>query len=162
MSTPDTSQARYWLPMVAAAAAAILVASLGATITDIGPWYHSLQKPSWNPPDWLFGPAWTLIFGLAAAAGVNAWRNAPDGNSRGTMIGLFALNGFLNILWSLLFFRLQRPDWALYEVGLLWLSIALLVFVLSRYAKTAALLLVPYLVWVSFAALLNWQIVDLN
>jgi tryptophan-rich sensory protein len=156
------SEARYWLPVLAAAAAAVLVASLGATITDIGPWYQNLRRPSWNPPDWVFGPVWTIIFGLAALAGVNAWRDAPNGNSRGTMIGLFALNGFLNVLWSLLFFRMQRPDWALREVLLLWLSVALLIFVLSRYSRLAAGLLIPYLIWVTFAATLNLEIVKLN
>jgi tryptophan-rich sensory protein len=74
----------------------------------------------------------------------------------------FALNVFLNTLWSLFFFRLQRPDWALDEVGFLWLSIALLIFLLARASHLAALLLLPYIAWVSFAAVLNWKIVQLN
>jgi tryptophan-rich sensory protein len=72
------------------------------------------------------------------------------------------LNGFLNLLWSLLFFRLHRPDWALEEVATLWLSIALLILVLVRTARLAGLLLAPYLVWVSIAALLNFEVVRLN
>jgi tryptophan-rich sensory protein len=150
------------LPVLVAAGAAILVASVGATMTDIGPWYQGLAKPSWQPPDWLFGPAWTLIFALAALSAVTAWRDAPDQASREWMVGLFAVNGVLNILWSALFFRLQRPDWALVEVAFLWLSVLALILVLRRYSRTAALLLVPYLAWVAFAAVLNLAVVRLN
>lgn len=78
------------------------------------------------------------------------------------MIGLFALNGFLNLLWSLLFFRLHRPDLAAYEVWLHWASIAALIFVLWRYSRPAAWLLAPYLLWVSFAGALNDAVVSLN
>jgi translocator protein len=72
------------------------------------------------------------------------------------------LNAFVNVLWSLLFFRLQRPDWALAEVGFLWASIVLLIVVFSRWSRAAGWLLVPYLLWVSFASFLNWTIVQLN
>jgi translocator protein len=151
-----------WLPVLAAAAAAIVVASLGATMTDLGPWYQSLTKPSWQPPDWAFGPAWTVIFALAAISGVIAWRRAETDAQREWIIGLFAINGVLNILWSALFFRFHRPDWALYEVAFLWLSVLVLIITFSRYAKAASWLLVPYLAWVSFAALLNYEVVRLN
>jgi len=151
-----------WKPIAIAAAAALAVALLGGLMTEIGPWYRSLQKPSWQPPDWAFGPAWTVIYALAAISGVIAWRDANSPQQRETMLMLFALNAFLNVLWSLLFFRLRRPDWALFEVGLLWLSVLLLIVVLGRYSRTAALLLVPYLLWVSFASTLNWATVRLN
>jgi benzodiazapine receptor len=151
-----------WRPIAIAAAAALAVALLGGLMTDIGPWYRGLQKPSWQPPDWAFGPAWTVIYALAAISGVIAWRDANSQQQRETMLMLFALNAFLNVLWSLLFFRLRRPDWALFEVGLLWLSVLLLIVVLGRYSRTAALLLVPYLLWVSFASTLNWATVRLN
>lgn len=151
-----------WLPILVAGGCAVLVAAIGGTVTDIGPWYRSLNKPWFQPPDWLFGPAWTLIFALAALSAAQAWRDAPDQVAREWLIGLFALNGFLNILWSLLFFKLRRPDWALFEVVLLWASILLLIVVLGRYSRLGALLLVPYLLWVSFAAYLNLTIVRLN
>jgi tryptophan-rich sensory protein len=150
------------LPVIVAAGAAILVASVGATMTDIGPWYQGLAKPSWQPPDWLFGPAWTLIFALAALSAVTAWRDAPSQAEREWMVGLFAINGVLNILWSALFFRLRRPDWALVEVVLLWLSVLALMLVLRRYSRPAALMLLPYLAWVAFAAVLNLAVVRLN
>ena len=149
-------------PIIAAALSASAVAALGAVTTELGPWYYRLHKPDWQPPDWLFGPAWTLIFALAALAGVLYWRHAAIRNDRWQIIAAFALNAFLNTFWSLLFFRLKRPDWALYEVGFLWLSIALLIVLLARGSQSAAWLLVPYLAWVSFAALLNWNIVQLN
>lgn len=157
-----TGGRRRWKPVLLAALAALAVAGLGGLMTDIGPWYQALVKPSWQPPDWLFGPAWTAIFALSALAAARAWEDAPDRASREWMLALFALNAFLNVLWSLLFFRLRRPDWALLEVGLLWLSVLALIVVLSRYSPRAGWLLSPYLAWVAFAALLNFTVVQLN
>ncbi len=151
-----------WKPILVAGLAALLVASIGGSLTVIGPWYQGLAKPSWQPPDWLFAPAWTLIFATAAISAALAWRDAGPGPRREWIIGLFALNGFLNLLWSTLFFRVQRPDWAGFEVALLWLSILFLIVFLSRFSKRAALWLAPYILWVSFAALLNWTVVRLN
>jgi benzodiazapine receptor len=145
-----------------AAAAACVVAALGALSTDLGPWYASLKQPDWKPPDWLFGPVWTVIFALAALAGLRAGLRAPDAASRRRIVLLFVLNGALNVLWSLLFFRAQRPDWALAEVGFLWASILLLMLVLGRHSRGAAVLLLPYLVWVAIAAWLNYAVVQLN
>ncbi len=154
---------RTWiLPSFLAALAALGVAMLGMTITELGPWYRGLEQPDWAPADPVFGAAWTLIFALAALSAVTAWRAAPDHRIGETIVGLFALNGFLNILWSLLFFRVQRPDWALGELVFLWASIVVLMVVCGRYSRAAALLLLPYLLWVSFAGFLNWQIVRLN
>lgn len=150
------------LPFVVAASAALLVAAIGTTLTDTGPWYQALAKPSWTPPDHAFGMAWTLIFALAALAAVQAWSAAPNARVAETVIGLFAGNGFLNILWSLVFFRLQRPDWALIQVGLLWLSILVLMVYCWRIRPLSGLLLAPYLAWVTLAGLLNWQVVALN
>lgn len=149
-------------PVTVATVAALCVAALGATITDLGPWYQALTKPVWNPPDVLFPMGWTVIYALITIAGITAWRAAPTAAVSEWIIGLFALNGFLNISWSLIFFRLQRPDWALYELTLLWLSIAVLIVFCGRFSKSAALLLVPYLAWVSFAGALNWAVVQLN
>ena len=151
-----------WRPVLTAAASATLVAVLGALMTDLGPWYANLRQPPWKPPDWAFGPVWTTIFALAAAAGVIGWRRAPQRADRERLLLLFAANGFLNVFWSLLYFRLHRPDWALFEVPLLWLSVLALIVLLARFAKTAAWRLAPYLVWVAIAAALNWQTVRLN
>lgn len=150
------------LPVIVAAGAALLVAAVGATMTDLGPWYQNLVRPSWQPPDWAFGPAWTVIFSLMALSAVTGWRDAPDQATREWLVGLFAVNGVLNIVWSGIFFRLRRPDWALIEVVLLWLSILALILFLRRFSGRGALLLVPYLLWVGFAGLLNLAIVRLN
>jgi translocator protein len=149
-------------PIFVAAASAFLVAVLGALMTDLGAWYGGLAQPAWKPPDWLFGPAWTVIYALAAAAGVLAWGRAPDRKSRESILVLFALNAFLNVFWSLLYFRLHRPDWALIEVAFLWLSILALMIQLHRYAAMSSWLLLAYLLWVAFAAFLNLATVRLN
>lgn len=149
-------------PTLIASAAALAVSSLGAWLTVLGPWYRGLVRPPLQPPDAWFGIAWTTIFTLAAISGVLAWRSAPDVASRRAVIVLFAINAALNSLWSLLFFRLQRPDWALMEIGFLWLSIAALMWRFKDWSKAAALLLLPYLLWVSFASLLNLSTVRLN
>ncbi|MBV9654878.1 MAG: tryptophan-rich sensory protein [Acetobacteraceae bacterium] len=149
-------------PIVIASAVGLLTAVSGALLTKIGPWYYGLRKPSWQPPDWLFGPAWTLIFALAVLSATLAWYRAPDAAARTVMVLLFAANSVLNIAWSWLFFTRQRPDWALGEVVFLWLSILALIVALWPYSPGAAWLLVPYLLWVSFASFLNWTIVRLN
>jgi len=149
-------------PVLAAAALAATLAVLGALVTQLDPWYYELRKPSWQPPDWLFGPVWTLIFSLAALAGIIAWDRAVNRSERRRIVALFAANALLNVLWSYLFFRLHRPDWALVEVVVLWLSIVALIVGLWPISKTASALLLPYLAWVSFAAVLNLAIVRLN
>ena len=145
-----------------AAIAAIVVATLGAVVTDLGVWYYALKKPPWQPPDWLFGPVWTTIFVLAAASGVLGWTHARSRAGHVRLLVLFAVNAALNVGWSVLFFRLHRPDWALAEVGFLWLSIALMMAALWRDSRLASALLTPYLGWVTFASVLNYAIVRLN
>jgi len=154
---------RSWiLPMIVAAVAALGIAMLGGTITDLGPWYQALEKPDWTPPNFVFPIAWTAIFALAAVAAVRTWVSVPSARAADAVVGLFALNGFLNILWSLLFFRMQRPDWAFAELLLLWFSVAALIVFCGRHSRFAAFALVPYIVWVTIAGALNWSIVELN
>ena len=158
----------HWKPALVAAGAALVVAALGGAATDIGPWYFGLRKPSWQPPDWLFAPVWTAIFALTALtaltalAGLRAWRRTPDARGRGRVLAAYALNALLNVLWSVLFFTLKRPDWALVEVVPLWLSVVVLIVVSGRRDRAAGWLLVPYLAWAGFAAVLNWSVVELN
>ena len=153
---------RWLFPIIIAGVAATAVALLGATITIIGPWYHGLIQPRWAPPDAAYGVAWTAIYACTALAGVTGWLASPTRHERERLLGLFALNGFLNILWSLLFFRLHRPDWAVIEVVALWLSVGALIVIIWRRSMTGAVLLVPYLLWVTFAGYLNMTIVRLN
>ena len=148
--------------IAAAVAWGVIVAGAGAWLTDISPWYRALKKPWWQPPDWLFGPAWTLILTLAALSAYLAWRDAPDRTARLTIAALFVANGVANVVWSPLFFKMRRPDWALIEVPFLWLSIVALILATLPVSRTAGLLLLPYLFWVSFATFLNLTIVRLN
>jgi len=148
-------------PIVIAILLSLIVGGLGGAATEIGPWYFQLQKPSWQPPDWLFGPAWTTIYVLTSIAGVKAWRRADEVQRRYFM-GALLLNLVLNLLWSLIFFTSQRPDIALIEVVPLWLSILLMVLLVRSYSPVSALPMLPYLGWVAFAAYLNWTIVTLN
>ena len=149
-------------PVLAAAGAAVGIAILGLITTDLGPWYRNLRKPAWQPPDVLFGPVWTLIFALCALSFVIYWRRLAPRNDRLEVIAAFLVIGFLNVLWSLLFFRFERPDWSLYEVAFLWVSIIVMMVLVKRRSAPAAILLLPYLIWVSFAAALNLKIAQLN
>ncbi len=145
-----------------AAVLTLILAGAGGALTEVGPWYRALRKPRLQPPDWLFGPAWTVILTMAAAAGVLAWRGAPDAAGRTQVALLFGVNWVLHLLWSPLFFKFKRPDWALAENAFLWLSVLALFIGLRPYSVTASWLFAPYLLWVSFAFWLNWAIVRLN
>jgi tryptophan-rich sensory protein len=153
---------RRWDAIFTAALAAIVVASAGAAVTDLGPWYQNLKQPSWKLPDIAFGPVWTLIFALWALAGYESWRRMPDRESWGRVLGLFTANAFFNVAWSVLFFQFQRPDWALFGIVPLWLTILLSMLATRRFAPRAGLYLAPYLVWVTFAGVLNAEVVRLN
>jgi len=140
----------------------VVLAVLGGLATEVGPWYENLRFPSWRPPNWLFGPVWTTIYVLVVSAAVIAYKHAPDESARAWLIGLFALNGVLNVLWSPLFFKLRRPDWALVEIVPYWLSIAALLHHIAGISTLAGELFSPYLLWVTFAGYLNWRMVELN
>ena len=147
--------------IVTAAIITLLVLGIGGGMTTVGPWYRNLRKPSWNPPEWIFGPAWTLILALAAWAGVLAWTSA-DTAGRTRIAALFATNIVLHMLWTPLFFNLRRPDWALVEVPFLWLSVLACMIGLAPFSAAAPWLFLPYLLWVGFAAYLNLTIVRMN
>lgn len=151
-----------WTLVAVATGVAGLVALLGGLATEVGAWYEGLRFPSWRPPNWLFGPAWTLIFILTATSGVIAFERAPGEEARVSLLALFALNAVLNVAWSPLFFKLRRPDWAMVELVLLWLSILALVVATGSISWLAGALLAPYLAWVTFAGVLNWKMVTLN
>jgi tryptophan-rich sensory protein len=148
--------------IITATGVTIVVLGVGGAMTSVGPWYQNLRKPVWNPPNWVFGPAWTIILGLAAWAGVDAWDNTNDPESQTIILSLFGVNIVLHMLWSPLFFNLRRPDWALIEVPFLWLSILALIIGLAPLSQISTWALLPYLLWVTFAAFLNLVIVRLN
>jgi tryptophan-rich sensory protein len=151
-----------WGPVLWATAGVMAVALAGMWATELGPWYDALVQPAWKPSDLWFGPVWTLLYVLTATAAVKAWMSCTSPQQRSRLLAAFALNAVLNVAWSALFFRARRPDWALAEVVLLWLSIVWLIALASRVNGIAAWLLVPYLLWVGFAAVLNGFVVRLN
>jgi tryptophan-rich sensory protein len=148
--------------VIAAILWALLLAGAGGALTSIGPWYRNLKKPSWQPPDWLFGPAWTVILGSAAWAGILAFEGAASKDQQMIVIGLYSVNFVFHFLWSPLFFALKRPDWALIESVFLWGSVVALCVGVWPYSTFASALLLPYVLWVTFATYLNYVIVRLN
>lgn len=138
-----------------------MVVAIGATISVTGPWYYALALPAYAPDGRLFALGWTLVYGLSAIAGATAWRMSPP-REGDLLIAALALTGFLNIGWSYLFFHFQAPRWALFECLFLLPSALAVVAQAARFSRAAALLLLPYLAWVSFAAWFNWAVVALN
>ena len=124
-------------------------------------WYEALAKPSWNPPAWLFGPVWTVLYTLIGYAGYLAWRSSIA-NQRYAAFSIYAIQLLLNALWTPLFFGYHSPGLALVNIVAQWVAIALNIAAFHRIKPAAGLLLVPYLLWVSFALVLNASIWILN
>ncbi|HIC82543.1 MAG TPA: tryptophan-rich sensory protein [Kiloniellaceae bacterium] len=142
------------------ALACLLAASSGA-IFRAGPWYEDLHKPPWRPPGWLFGPVWLVLYSMIAVSGWLVWTSAPAGETWFPMT-VYAVHLVFNALWSYCFFGLRRPGLALADMTALWLSILATMTVFYPVSALAAGLLVPYLLWVSFAWVLNRAIWRLN
>ncbi|MEO1161785.1 MAG: TspO/MBR family protein [Pseudomonadota bacterium] len=156
-------QSRWW-PMDGAlivfVVLNVLAASSGAVFQP-GDWYDGLAKPSWRPPAWLFGPAWTVLYIMIAISGWMAWHAAGPGEAWLAMT-VYGIQTVLNAAWSGIFFGMRRMKLALFEMAFLWLSILATIIVFWPISQTAALLLVPYLAWVSFAFMLNRAMIRLN
>jgi tryptophan-rich sensory protein len=148
--------------IVAAVLIVVLMLGLGGLMTEVGDWYRALRKPPWNPPNWLFGPAWIVILSLAGWSGVLAWTDAQGLGEHLRLSVMFGATVFLHLLWSPLFFKLKRPDLSLMEIPFLWLSILATIVGVVTISGFAAWLLLPYLAWVAFATRLNLAIVRLN
>lgn len=126
-----------------------------------GEWYASLNKPSWNPPNWIFAPVWTVLYLLMATAAWLVWRRLGFGGAW-PALGLFIVQLVLNALWSYLFFGLHRLDLAFYDIMALWMSIFAVMVLFWRVNFAGAVIMLPYLAWVSFAAFLNFALWRLN
>lgn len=136
------------------------VASLGALFMP-GQWYAALNKPAWNPPGWIFGPVWTALYAMMAVAAWLVWQRGGFAAQR-RPLGLFLAQLALNALWTPLFFGLHQPGLAFAEIILLWLAILATMLAFRPVSRAATWLLVPYLAWVSFAAVLNATLWRLN
>lgn len=132
------------------------------TSASIPIWYANINKPSFNPPNWIFGPVWTILFIMMGLASYFIWLRWGSGNLAKIALILFFVHLIFNILWSVLFFGLQEPFWAFLEIVFLWIMILALIILFYQIDKKAAYLLVPYLLWVSFASVLNFAIWRLN
>jgi tryptophan-rich sensory protein len=141
----------------------VVVSGLGglATETGVDDWYRTLVKPGFNPPDWIFAPVWTVLYLMMAVAAWRVWRTATTVDRR-RALAAFGVQLGLNLLWSILFFGFQQIGLALFEIALLLSAIAVCVVLFWRVERLAGQLLVPYLLWVAFAATLNLSLWLLN
>ena len=153
-----------WLKLIGAIIICQLAGLIGSFFTSqsVSTWYLTLEKPSFNPPSWIFGPGWTLLFLLMGFSLYLVWNKKKKPVIKNQALIFFSLQWFLNIAWSYFFFYLQNPLAAFIEILILWLFILLTIIYFYKLSKTAAYLLIPYLGWVSFAAVLNYYLYLLN
>jgi tryptophan-rich sensory protein len=151
---------KKWLRIIGLILICELAGLLGSLFTSsvIPTWYASLQKPFFSPPNWLFAPVWTTLFALM---GLSLYFVLQNKKIRNQLIA-FSVQMVLNIIWSLLFFGLKSPFYALVEIIFLWFSILTTIVLFYRTSKKAAYLLVPYILWVSLASILNYYVWMLN
>lgn len=142
----------------------LLTGSIAGFFTTRGVkgWYATAAKPWFNPPNWIFAPVWTVLYILMGIALYITWKSNAAKVVKQTAISLFAVQLTLNFLWSFIFFPLQQTGWAFAEITVLWFFILLTILWFGKISGTAAWLLVPYISWVSFAAVLNFYIWKLN
>lgn len=147
------------------AVAVVVAASLignAATMPAIPTWYAGLTKPSFNPPNWVFGPVWTALYAMMAYAFYRVLRAPEATPGRGAALVAFVVQIVLNALWSVAFFGMKSPALGLLVIAALWLAIVATIIAFRRVDALAAWLLAPYLAWVSFAAVLNFAVWRLN
>jgi tryptophan-rich sensory protein len=123
-----------------------------------GAWYQDLRKPAWTPPPIVFPIAWALLYTLMSVAAWLVWRKRGEGPLVSVAIGLFLLQLILNALWSWIFFGCHQIGWALIEIIVLWLMVVFTFLVFFSLSRASGYLLIPYLVWIGFAVVLNWAI----
>ena len=126
-----------------------------------GEWYQQLKKPTWTPPNWLFGPVWTLLYFSIAVSGFLIWRKIQK-EKRLKVYSVFAAPLVLNALWSYLFFGIHQIGLAFAEICILWILIVINIVIFAKIFRPAAFILIPYALWVAFAAALNFTIVGMN
>jgi tryptophan-rich sensory protein len=156
----NVSTVQSWLALAGWLAVCFGAASFGAQFSP-DTWYAQLAKPSWTPPGWLFPVVWTLLYAMMGIAAWLVWLR--DGFAAGALpLGFFILQLLLNAVWSWFFFGQHRIGLALVDIALLWLALLATVAIFWRHHAVAGLLLLPYLLWVSFAAMLNFAIWRMN
>jgi tryptophan-rich sensory protein len=153
-----------WIRLLACLTVCQLAGLAGSVFTRqaVPAWYNGLQKPSFTPPNWLFGPAWISLYLLMAVAAYLVWQKGWSAAGVRTALAVFLLQLLLNALWSPVFFGLRSPLGGMIVIACLWLAIVLTMVLFRRLSPAAALLLAPYLLWVSYASALNVSIFMLN
>ena len=146
---------------LAAPLAAGMVSALAGSAAASG-WYDSLRKPVFTPPAWLFGPAWTALYLLMGVAAFLVWRTGFDSPGVKLALAVFLIQLILNALWSVFFFGLRSPLAGLVDIAALWLAIVATIVLFFRVSTVAGFMLLPYIGWVTFAAILNAAILVLN
>ncbi|WP_395717213.1 TspO/MBR family protein [Prosthecobacter sp.] len=154
----STSSSRNALALGGFLVVTFCAPALSAFIGMPGPWYAALNKPTWNPPPWLFGPAWTLLYTLMAVAAWMVWKRAGFAKP----LKLYFVQLALNAAWTPIFFGAHEMGWALVEILALWIAILMTLRAFWAVSRPAGMLLVPYLAWVSFASVLNFTLWRLN
>ena len=149
------------IAMLLAFIGACALASLVGALFRPGEWYERLAKPAWRPPNWLFAPVWGLLYLMIAISGWLVWREAGFSGAA-LPLAIYGLQLILNAAWSPVFFGLHRIGLAVIEIGLVWLSIVATIVLFAPVSSMAAWLLLPYLLWVTFAAALNYSVWSLN
>jgi benzodiazapine receptor len=154
---------RAWLALAGFVALAFAASAVGGLVTETGPgsWYAGLRKPSFNPPGWVFGPVWTVLYVLIGVSAWLVWRRRGVAGARGPLL-IWLVQLVLNSVWTLLFFGARRPDLAFVEIVAMWAAIVATILAFRRVRPLAGWLLVPYLAWVTFAAVLNFALWRLN
>jgi translocator protein len=132
------------------------------TTSSVEGWFTSINKPSFNPPNWLFAPVWTALYIMMGIAFFLVWKSNADEKIKQSAMVLFFFQLALNFLWSFIFFYAHQPGWALVDIGALWILIFFTIIWFGKISPAAAWLLVPYICWVSFATVLNFAIWKLN
>ena len=132
------------------------------TSEGVNGWYVTAVKPPFNPPNWLFAPVWTVLYITIGVALYFVWKTDTRTRWKQYAIAAFAVQMVLNFCWSFIFFKLEEPGWALLEIIALWLSIVWMIVSFTRVSPVTGWILAPYLLWVSFAVLLNYNIWELN
>ena len=152
-----------WLKLVISIAAPLTVGFTSSLFNETGEgsWYRSIQKPDWNPPDWIFAPVWTTLYIMMGIALFLVWKRKEQAQ-RNTAILWFIVQLAMNFFWTFIFFGKHEIAGALVEIIALWLAILITILLFARINKLAAWLMVLYISWVSFAVLLNFAIWQLN
>lgn len=158
-----TNKPYHWVAFMIFIVICLGAGGLGsvATTSEIDGWYRTISKPSWNPPDYVFGPVWTTLYVLMAVAAWLVWKGAGL-KPAAVPLSLFGVQLLLNMAWSWIFFGLHQTGWAFAELVILWLAIVATTIAFFRHSMLAGCLLVPYLAWVSFAGVLNFAIWRMN